>query len=88
MNYLNTKDSCLIFQQAFESDIYVDKSMMIEKILSKRNAFNKYICITRPRRFGKTVNANMLAAYFTKGLDSKVIFDQLKIRHSSRYGER
>ncbi len=43
------------------------------------------ICITRPRRFGKTVNANMLAAYYCKEYDTKDIFDQLKIAQCDSY---
>ena len=39
----------------------------------------KYVAITRPRRFGKTVMANMIAAYFGKGVDSHAEFDTLKV---------
>ncbi|WP_049945611.1 AAA family ATPase [Candidatus Stoquefichus massiliensis] len=46
---------------------------------------NKYICITRPRRFGKRINANILAAYYTKGYDSHELFDDLKIAKAENY---
>lgn len=46
---------------------------------------NKYICITRPRRFGKTIAANMISAYFGKKCDSSSVFDGLKISNSERY---
>ena len=61
MNYLNTNRPLLLFRQTLNDELYVDKSLMIDSI-SKciNNAARKYICITRPRRFGKTVNANML----------------------------
>ena len=39
----------------------------------------KYICIIRPRRFGKSVMANMIAAYFGKGRDTRPVFDQLEV---------
>lgn len=39
----------------------------------------KYICITRPRRFGKSVMANMIAAYFGKGRDTRPVFDKLDV---------
>lgn len=60
MYYLNTNAQIILFQDTLNSEIYVDKSMLIEKISPMIRTNSKYICITRPRRFGKTVNANML----------------------------
>ena len=48
---------------------------------------NQHICITRPRRFGKTVMANMVAAYFGKGVDAGGLFDSLEIAGAEGYGE-
>ena len=72
MNYLNTKTSTILFEKAVKSKYYVDKSRMIETVCKNIRSEGQYICITRPRRFGKTVNANMLAAYLTKGSDRGV----------------
>lgn len=47
----------------------------------------KYVCITRPRRFGKTVMANMIASYFGKGADSSKIFQGLKVSGYPWYRE-
>ncbi len=88
MNYLNTRDSFDTFMQAVASNIYVDKSMMIEEIMKRTGSYDKYICITRPRRFGKSTNAGMLAAYFTKGYDSGPVFENLSIRDSGVYGKK
>ncbi len=88
MNYLNTRDSFDTFMQAVASNIYVDKSMMIEEIMKRTGSYDKYICITRPRRFGKSTNAGMLAAYFTKGYDSGPVFENLSIHDSSVYGKK
>lgn len=85
MNYLNTSDICNLFHEAVNSEIYVDKSMLIEKISAKIRTNGKFICITRPRRFGKTINANMLAAFYGKGYDSSRLFQNLKIASSSVY---
>lgn len=63
MNYLNRNNPIILFQESRNSEIYVDKSMLIEKVSTKIKTGNKYICITRPRRFGKTVNANMLGVF-------------------------
>ena len=60
MYYLNTNAQIILFQDTLNSEIYVDKSMLIEKISPMIRTNSKYICITRPRRFGKTVHANML----------------------------
>ena len=86
MKYLNTNRPQILFQQILNDTLYVDKSLMIDTI-SKciSNAGRKYICITRPRRFGKTVNATMLAAYYTKGFDSRNLFDTLKISSCASY---
>lgn len=85
MNYLNTNTQIIQFQKIAGSSTYVDKSMMIEKVSAQIMAQDQYICITRPRRFGKTVNANMLGAYYTKGYDSTGIFGHLAIAGSSMY---
>ncbi len=86
MNYLNTNRPLLLFRQTLNDELYVDKSLMIDSI-SKciNNAARKYICITRPRRFGKTVNANMLGAYYTKGYNSHDIFKNLQASQSNLY---
>ena len=85
MNYLNTDTQMILFQRILNSKIYVDKSMLIEKISAQLLTANSHICITRPRRFGKTVNANMLGAYYTKGYDSSFMFDSLAIANSPAY---
>ncbi|MCC8139114.1 MAG: ATP-binding protein [Lachnospiraceae bacterium] len=88
MNYLNSTEPMKLFEKECKGRLYVDKSMLIEKISDKVGSAGQYICITRPRRFGKTINANMLAAYFTKGCDSTELFNGLKIHDSPVYGEK
>ena len=68
MYYLNTNAQIILFQDTLNSEIYVDKSMLIEKISPMIRTNSKYICITRPRRLGKTVNANMLARITQKDM--------------------
>ena len=67
------------FKSALRSKIYVDKSMLIDFTNSVLNTEQRYICITRPRRFGKSMAAKMLAAYYSCGCDSKELFSNLKI---------
>ena len=67
------------FQVALNSRIYVDKTGMIEYTNSVLNTSDAYICNSRPRRFGKSITANMLAAYYSRGCDSEKMFSELEI---------
>ncbi len=67
------------FMATIKSEIYVDKSDLLaytNKVIGTNQAF---ICNSRPRRFGKSVTANMIAAYYSKGCDSREMFSILKI---------
>ena len=67
------------FRRILAADFYVDKTMMIDAANRFIRQGNNYICISRPRRFGKTIAGNMLAAYYSKGCDSEALFAPLKI---------
>lgn len=67
------------FQVALNSKIYVDKTGLIEYMNSVLDTTDAYICNSRPRRFGKSYTANMLAAYYSKGADSRQMFSGLEI---------
>ena len=67
------------FKQALNSKIYIDKSGMIEITNNLLDTEQKCMCISRPRRFGKSMGINLLAAYYSKGCDSKELFANLKI---------
>ena len=67
------------FQAALNSRIYVDKTGMIEYMNRVLETTDAYICNSRPRRFGKSYAANMLAAYYSKGTDSEKMFSDLSI---------
>ena len=66
------------FQMEKNGD-YVDKSEIISLINRFINGQKRFICVTRPRRFGKSVTLDMLNAYYSKGCDSKELFSDLKI---------
>ena len=68
-------------------DFYVDKSMLIKVLNDKLNKIDRFICVSRPRRFGKTMAANMIAAYYSKGCDSHEIFSDLKISKDPSFEE-
>ena len=67
------------FQVALNSEIYVDKTGLIEQINKVLDTSDSYICNSRPRRFGKSITANMLTAYYSKGCDSEAMFSGLAI---------
>lgn len=85
MNYLDTTVPIRLFQNHLNSEIYVDKSLLLEQVSKNIRTGNRYLCITRPRRFGKTMNANMLGAYYTKGYDTHHQFDALAIAQTDGY---
>ena len=73
------------FQVALNSKIYVDKTGLLEYTNSVLNTTSAYICNSRPRRFGKSYAANMLAAYYSKGASSENMFSNLNIGKSADF---
>ena len=70
------------FQVALNSEIYVDKTGLLKYTNRVMNTLQGYICNSRPRRFGKSVTANMLTAYYSRGCDSEKMFSNLEISTS------
>ena len=66
------------FQIAIDSEIYVDKTEMIEYLNSVVNTNQRYVSVSRPRRFGKTMAADMLCAYYGKE-KCGFLFEELKL---------
>ena len=67
--------------------LFVDKTDFIEHINERINEDNRFLAVTRPRRFGKTVTAHMLSAYYSKGYVGQNIFDKLKIANKPSFVE-
>ena len=76
-NYLNQDGKK--FYEITHSDIYVDKTELLTYTNSVLQTLQKYICISRPRRFGKSITASMIAAYYSRGCDAKELFSPYKI---------
>ena len=72
------------FRSVINSD-FVDKSGLINVLNEKIDSEKRYICISRPRRFGKSVAAKMLYAYYDRSSDSHKLFDGLEITKSPDY---
>ena len=71
------------FQRCLQQDIYVDKSMIIECINKYIDTEDRFINISMPLRFGKSMTANMFTAYYSRGCDSRKMFSELKIAKSA-----
>ena len=81
--YLNQNN--IMFSKDINSDIYVDKTLLIEQTNKYINTNSQYVCISRPRRFGKSMAANMLTAYYSRGCDSREMFENLKISKADSF---
>lgn len=85
--YLNTPKPYENYKKIYRSKHFVDKSLIIEELNERIDTTQGYVCITRPRRFGKSSIVDMLGAYYSKSIDSKEIFDKLKISECESYSD-
>ena len=76
------------FKRIASSKLYVDKTQLIAIMNTLVQTADNYVCVSRPRRFGKTTANNMLAAYYSKGCDSRSLFAPFKIAQASSFVER
>lgn len=83
--YLNSTAAYTLYKDEVEKPYFVDKSQILEVLFPLVSKGNNHICITRPRRFGKTVMANMIAAFFSRGYDADDVFRKLQIAKNSEY---
>ncbi len=75
-DYINKGNG--LFQESLNSE-YVDKTGLIAFMNDQLNSDNRFVCCTRARRFGKTMAAEMLCAYYDKSCDSRSLFEGLEI---------
>ena len=73
------------FQDVLNSKVYVDKTGLLDYINSVIDTTDKFICNSRPRRFGKTITADMITAYYSRGCDSAQMFTGLEIGRRSDF---
>ena len=76
------------FRSMLRAPIYVDKTMMLKTLNDFMDRDNKYVCVSRPRRFGKTMAQNMIASYYSRGCDSHELFEKLKISKAHGFDEK
>ena len=75
--YLNPGNG--MFQNVLNGRFYVDKTKLAVFMNERLNTPDGFVCVSRPRRFGKSVDADMLVAYYTCGADSREQFAGLDI---------
>lgn len=75
------------FWESVRSEIYVDKTGLIAETNKCINTEQKFLCVSRPRRFGKSMTLKMLAAYYSCGCDSKELFAGRSIAENPTYKE-
>lgn len=99
--YLNSRSAYSLFRRDYASTYFVDKTDILAELVplvelgekegeesaSFQGKGQKYVAITRPRRFGKTVMANMIVSYFGRGTDSSGLFCNLKAAKYDWYEE-
>lgn len=74
-SYLNPGSAAF---RKLQSQIYIDKSGLIGKMNALLGTEQKYVCVSRPRRFGKSMAANMLSAYYDRDCDTREFLINLK----------
>ena len=85
--YLNSNNPFDSYKEECRSRYFVDKSLMLEELTGRIRTSTKYVCVTRPRRFGKSVMAKMIAAYFSKTRNALELFSGLKIGQKASFKE-
>lgn len=81
--YLNPNAEAL--KMGLNSEIYVDKSLVLSELNKLACSQGNFVCISRPRRFGKSMVGNLISAYYSKGCDTREIFSQMKIGEMPDY---
>ena len=85
--FLNNKEPYDKYKTVMSGNYFVDKTEILEELIPALQQEQRFLCITRPRRFGKTVMANMIAAFFEK-TEEPSLFEHLHISRYEHYGEQ
>lgn len=81
--YLNPNAEAL--KQSLRNEIYVDKSLILAELNKIAETDHDFVCMSRPRRFGKSMAGNMISAYYSKGCDTREIFAKMKFGQTPNY---
>ena len=79
MNGVYVNPGNTLFSYDVNADIYVDKTEMILELNKLYCTTRRFLCVSRARRFGKTMMTNLISAYYSKYCDSREIFENLAL---------
>ena len=82
--YVDPKN--VAFRKALNADIYIDKTELIAYTNDRIDKTDCFLCVSRPRRFGKSMAVDMLVAYYSTGCDSRALFAGKKVEEDLGYG--
>ncbi len=83
--FLNPSESA--FDEVVHSDIYVDKTVLLVYTNSVFKTAQKYVCVSRPRRFGKSLAASMIVSYYGRNGLARELFQGLHISSDANFGK-
>ena len=83
--YVNSKNAYALYKKETAKPYFVDKTVLLKELFPLVEEGSHYLCITRPRRFGKTVMANMVASFFSKGHRANDVIQNLQIYQDKDY---
>ena len=83
--FLNSRIPCESYRLVKRDPYFVDKTALIDELIPYLEVEKRFFCITRPHRFGKSVMANMVGAFFGKAADASEVFEGLHISFSEKY---
>ena len=64
------------YQMTVNSKIYIDKTEMLQYLNSLVNTQQRFVSVSRPRRFGKSIAADMICAYYDREAKSRELFEK------------
>ena len=79
--YLNPTDILDLYKKETRKPYFVDKTKMLNELIPLVEQGGSNICVTKARRFGKSVMASMIGAFFCKGVDSSSLFSEPAVKH-------
>ncbi len=80
--YLNPGKAA--YEEAVNSEIFIDKTEMILYLNRVVRTEQKYVCVSRPRRFGKSMAAKMICAYYDRQANSRELFERCRISNAEK----
>ncbi len=85
--FLNSRVPFEAYRLVTRDAYFIDKTALLGELISALGTEKRFFCITRPRRFGKSVMANMAGAFFGKAAEAEGVFDRLNIALAPEYRE-